>query len=243
LGFILFNIWKIYIGCIFTLTLLLFYPLLYILLSKENWKPSAFRVYVFWSRLLRIFCFYGVEKINEYTSTKEPKIIIANHTSYLDIFLLYSTLPQHKFVFLGKSEILSYPLVKTFFKKLNIPVYRDNRIKAARSFMVCKKALNDGWSVVIFPEGGIPDEHLPKMIPFKDGAFKLAKSCAVPILPLTFENNYKLFSDPETIFGSAYPGLARIHFHPMITRKEIEESTLDEIKQRAFTLISGVLKK
>lgn len=122
-------------------------------------------------------------------------------------------------------------------------MYRDNRIKAARSFMACKKALNQGWSVVIFPEGGIPDDNLPHLIPFKDGAFKLAKSCNVPIMPLTFENNYLLFSDPETIFGSAYPGLARVHFHPTITKEQIATVTVEKIKQNAFQLISGVLKK
>ncbi len=239
----MFNLWKIYIGGVFTLTLLFFYPILFFLLSRETWKPHAFKIFVIWSRCVRILCFYGVQKINEYPCKKEAKIIIANHTSYLDIFLLYSTLPQNKFVFLGKSEILSYPLVKTFFKKLNIPVYRDNRIKAARSFMACKKALNQGWSVVIFPEGGIPDDNLPHLIPFKDGAFKLAKSCNVPIMPLTFENNYLLFSDPETIFGSAYPGLARVHFHPTITKEQIATATVEKIKQNAFQLISGVLKK
>lgn len=227
----------------FVVTLILLYPIFLVLLNKESWKPYAFKLYVFWSRIVRILCFYGVQKINEYPTENEPKIIIANHTSYLDIFLLYSILPAHKFVFLGKSEILSYPLVKTFFKKLNIPVYRKNGIKAARSFIACKKALDNGWSVVIFPEGGIPDTNLPALIPFKDGAFKLAKSCKVSILPLTFENNYRLFSDPETLFGTAYPGLARVHFHPLISKQEVDINTAEETKQKAFQLISGVLKK
>ena len=52
---------------------------------------------------------------------------MANHTSYLDIFLMYSILPKYPFVFLGKSEILSYPLIGTFFKDLNVPVDRKDK--------------------------------------------------------------------------------------------------------------------
>lgn len=243
LSFVIFNLWKIYIGIVFTITLILFYPIFYVLLGKENWKPTAFKLFIFWSRTIRILCFYGVKKIDAYTIPKKPSIIIANHTSFLDIFLLYSTLSEHKFVFIGKNEILSYPLVKTFFKKLNIPVDRDDRMKAAKSFISCKQALKKGWSLVIFPEGGIPEDNLPKMIPFKDGAFKLAKSCKVPIIPITFINNYTLFSDPESIFGSAYPGLAKIKYHPLITEVEIEKKSTEEIKCKAFELISGALQK
>lgn len=109
--------------------------------------------------------------------------------------------------------------------------------------MACKKAIENGWSVVIFPEGGIPDDNLPQLIPFKEGAFKLAKSCNAPILALTYINNYRLFSDPEAIYGSAFPGLAKVHFHPLISEEEINKNTVEDIKEKAFQLISSVLKK
>ena len=101
---------------------------------------------------------------------------------------------------MGKSEILSYPLMKTFFKRLNIPVFRNDKRLAAKSFIQAKQALAAGWSIVLFPEGGIPDENRPSMIPFKEGAFKLAKSANVPLVPITFLDNHHIFSDPG-VFG------------------------------------------
>ena len=69
---------------------------------------------------MRIFCFYIVRNVQSAELPDGPYIIVANHTSYLDIFFMYSMLPKHPFVFLGKSEILTYPIIRTYFKNLNI---------------------------------------------------------------------------------------------------------------------------
>jgi 1-acyl-sn-glycerol-3-phosphate acyltransferase len=172
---------------------------------------------------------------------KGPFMIIANHSSYFDIFLMYSILPHHRFLFLGKSEILSYPLVKTFFKRLNIPVDRNDRRKAAQSFMQARQEIQKGWSLVIFPEGGIPDGITPTMIPFKEGAFKLAKSEKIPIVPITFLDNYHLFSDPGDVFGRAHPGISRVCIHPAITVEEVNSLSEKELSQKAFSIVGEPL--
>lgn len=156
---------------------------------------------------------------------------------------MYSILPKHHFVFLGKSEILSYPILRTYFKNLNIPVYRNDSKKAGQAFLAAQKAMEIGYSLVIFPEGTIPDENLPKMIPFKNGAFKLAKSLNIPILPLTFANNYKLFSDPTILFGPARPGISIVHIHPLISKEEIQSLKADELRDKCFDIISAPLRK
>lgn len=240
---VLFNLWKLYIGVMFAATLLLFYPIFLIFLSSEKLKPWTFKLNVLWSRIMRILCFYAIHIEGESPKNLDhPYIICANHTSYLDIFFMYSIIKDHKFLFMGKSEILSYPLVKTFFKKLNIPVFRDDRIKAAKSFIKARQKMKKGWSIVIFPEGGIPDKT-PYMIPLKDGAFKLAKSAEIGILPLTFKNNYLLFSDPENIFDSARPGLARVVLHPFISAQEVTETPIAELNKMVFDSISSSLPK
>lgn len=219
--------------------LLIFYPILFVLIQKESWKKKTFNVNVFWSRLMRICCFYYIKRFNEEELPNEPYIICANHTSFLDIFFMYSILPKQPFLFLGKSEILSYPLIRTFFKNLNIPVYRNNRVKAAKSFIQAKRAVKDGWSLMIFPEGGIPDDIAPEMIPFKDGAFRLAKSCDVAIVPITFTTHYKLFSDPGDILGPARPGISKVYFHPIITKEKVKELSTEELNQKVFKLIQS----
>lgn len=143
---------------------------------------------------------------------------------------------------MGKSEILSYPLVKTFFKYLNIPVYRNDKLKSAKAFIQAKKAIEEGWSIVLFPEGGIPDFDRPKMIPFKDGAFKLAKSAKIPIVSLTFIDNYHIFSDPGQL-DYAHPGISRVYIHPVISKEECAEKSEKELSEQVFQLIEAPLIK
>lgn len=237
---ILYNCWKLYIGIAFVVTLLLFYPIFILLLSYEQLRKYTFPMNVFWSRVMRVLCFYAIEVDGEVKRKKEPFIICANHTSYLDIFLLYSVMPNNRFIFMGKSEILSYPLVKTFFKRLNIPVDRSDRIKAARSFIQARNAMQKGWSIVIFPEGGIPEET-PYLIPFKNGTFQLAKATKVGIQPVTYVNNYYLFSDPETIFRPAMPGLAFIAVHPFISAEEVSAKNIDELNKKVYDAVNRCL--
>lgn len=224
----------------FITTLFFFYPILVFFIYNHQLKHHTFTVNVVWSRIMRILCFYALE-IKDYSGkTESPFIVCANHTSYLDIFFMYSILPKDKFLFMGKSEILSYPLLKTFFKNLNIPVFRGDRLKAAKSFIQARNELAKGWSIIIFPEGGIP-EKTPYLMDFKDGAFKLAKSAKVGVLPLTFKNNYHLFSDPEELLGFAHPGLAEIIIHPFIFKETVALLTEQELNKKTFQAINSVL--
>lgn len=144
---------------------------------------------------------------------------------------------------MGKSEILSYPLMKTFFKRLNIPVHRNDRIKAAKSFIQAKNAVQEGWSIVIFPEGGIPDDNLPEMVEFKSGAFKLSKNAQIPIVPITFLDHYHMFSDPDQVLGYAHPGVSRIYMHDAIPVELQNTMTETELSDYVFAILAGPLRE
>ncbi len=236
-------LWKCYVAVIFVIFAVALYPFFWVLLSNKKWKKISFRLFVVWSWMMRVFCFYRVKKVIDSPLPEGPYIIVANHSSYLDIFFMYSILPKHPFLFLGKGEILSYPIIRTYFKGLNIPVYRKDRSKAATSFTLAKKAVNEGWSLVIFPEGGIPDEGNPAMIPFKKGAFKLAKALNVPIIPISFTNHYTLFSDPTDILGPARPGISKVFIHQAIMPEAIVEMTEVELLNVCFDKINESLVK
>ncbi len=234
--------WKIYVGIVFCIFALLLYPFFLLLLSVPGWKKISFRLFVFWSWIMRFFCFYHVKKIKNAPLPKGPYILISNHSSYLDIFLMYSIFPQHPFLFLGKGEILSYPIISTYFRGLNIPVHRKDRGKSAKSFIQAKKEVKNGWSLVIFPEGGIPNDKHPHMMPFKKGAFHLAKALEIPIVPVTFTNHYRLFSDPMDILGSAHPGVSRAYIHPYVTIEKIAQHSEKELSDLCFEIIQQPLK-
>ena len=102
--------------------------------------------------------------------------------------------------------------------------------------------MEDGWSIVIFPEGTIPEEQIPQMIPFKNGAFRLAKNLNVPVLPLTFTQNFHLFSDPTQLLGPAHPGVVEVHIHPFISVEEVAASSIEEISDKCFDLIEAPIR-
>lgn len=236
-------IWKLYIAIIFCTLAILLYPFFLIVLMNPKWKKMSFNLFILWSWMMRLFCFYHVNKITESKLPDGPYVIVANHSSYLDIFFMYSLIPKHPFVFLGKSEILSYPIIRTYFKNLNIPVYRKDKSKAGHSLLLAEKAVQQGWSIAIFPEGGIPDDNNPKMIPFKDGAFKLAKSLEIPVVPITFLNNFYLFSDPTLILGPARPGIAHVIIHNVVSKEQVQSMSVKELREYCFEVISKPLEK
>lgn len=232
-------IWKLYIAVIFTTTAIILYPVIRLQLGTSNGQKRAFKVFVVWSWIFRFLCLYPVKKVRNHPLPDAPYVILANHASYLDIFLMYSILPSNPFLFLGKSELLRYPLIKSYFKRMNIPVFRGDRVKAAKSLLRAAKEAKNGWSIMIFPEGGIPDGQAPRMIPFKHGAFQLARNLKLPIIPVTFTNNYKLFSDPTEILGPARPGVSRVYIHPPILPETIESMDIDTLRKHCFDIING----
>ncbi|MGB1729109.1 MAG: hypothetical protein ACPHF2_03885, partial [Crocinitomicaceae bacterium] len=58
------NLWKIYIGCVFSIFAVLLYPLFLIVLIRSSWKKYSFKLFILWSWLMRIFCFYHVRSVS-----------------------------------------------------------------------------------------------------------------------------------------------------------------------------------
>lgn len=226
---------------LFIITALIFFPFLTFTTTKKRFHKVAFRGFAFWSILFRVLVLWPPKVKRKGKIPKGPFIIVANHASYADIFLSPSVLGRFPHVFLGKSEILSYPIIKYYFINYNISVFRGDKTKTNKTMELARKKLEEGWSIVVFPEGGIPDHQRPIMLPFKDGAFRLAKETNTAILPVTFVNHYQLFSDPNNWFGSCRPGFAKEVFHSVITADEVQQKSVEELNKKCFDLINSEL--
>jgi 1-acyl-sn-glycerol-3-phosphate acyltransferase len=227
---------------LFLVTLLLFYVPILLFLLQDKTKKKAFPLFVFWCRLLCFLAGYRIQPKTTFSVPEGPCVFIANHTSFLDILFMYLLFPKHPFLFLGKAELLKIPLVKTFFKKLHIPVFREAKTKTGQSFKQASEALKNGWSIIIFPEGGIKEKCVPQLQPFKEGAFKLAALHKVPLVPISFLNNHQLFADPSTKNAVAKPGKAEVIIHEIIYIDKNDEETINLKKQEAFDVINQGLR-
>jgi 1-acyl-sn-glycerol-3-phosphate acyltransferase len=115
------------------------------------------------------------------SNPRRPYVVVSNHESFADI-LLISHLPW-EMKWLSKVEILRIPILGwDMVLAGDIPVERGTRKSALKAMRRCQEVLADKVSVIIFPEGtrSAGDD----MLPFKDGAFRLAVDAGVPILPL-----------------------------------------------------------
>lgn len=150
-------------------------------------------------------------------------MFVANHTSMLDIMLMfYST--KSPFVFVGKKELAKIPLFGYIYKRTCILVDRGNSKSRVEAFRRAEKRLDEGLSVCIFPEGGVPDDLSLILDQFKDGAFRLSIDHKIPIAPMTFHDNKKRF--PYSFFIGG-PGKMRVMVHKLIPTAEL---TLDNRK-------------
>lgn len=110
-----------------------------------------------------------------------PFVAVSNHESFVDI-LLISHLPW-EMKWLSKVEIMRIPVLGwDMVLAGDIPVERGTRKSAVKALRTCQEKLRKGASIIIFPEG--TRSETSEMLPFKDGAFRLAIDAGVPILPL-----------------------------------------------------------
>ncbi len=112
---------------------------------------------------------------------RRPYLVVSNHESFVDI-LLISHLPW-EMKWLSKAELFKIPVLGWLMRLAgDIPVDRGSPRSAAEAMVRCKEILKQKVSVIIFPEG--TRSETDDMLPFKDGAFRLAIDAGVPILPL-----------------------------------------------------------
>ena len=236
-------LYKFYFAGIFLVTSIIFFPPAAILVRNVNNVHLVYKIKRVWASSILILSGIIVIIKGRKNIPKEPSVICANHTSYLDILIIFYMMKKTT-VFLGKAEILNWPIIGAFFKNMNIPVERGNKVKAAQSLQLTKKALEKGFNVAIFPEGKIPDYHTPKVYPFKFGAFNLAITKEAPIMPVTYETSWKLLRDHHNLLEVGMPGIARTIIHPAIhTTNMTVKQEAERIKDLTKKVIEEPLKK
>lgn len=115
---------------------------------------------------------------------RRPYVVVSNHESFVDI-LLISHLPW-EMKWLSKVEILRIPVLGwNMILAGDVPVERGTRKSALKAMRRCQKVLARRVSVMMFPEG--TRSETDDMLPFKEGAFRLAVDSGVPILPLVVQ--------------------------------------------------------
>ncbi len=232
-------LWRIWFYILMGTIIIIMFPFLVISILREEWYPYFFIMARIWAKgiLIGMGFRYKVEREQE-LEDKKSYMLVANHTSMLDIMLMLAIV-KNPFVFVGKKELVKIPLFGFFYKRTCILVDRNSPKSRMEVYERAQKRLKQGLSICIFPEGGVPDESIV-LDEFKDGAFRLASEHQIPIVPMTFADNKKRFS---YTFMSGSPGLLRAKVHSFI---ETHGKALDdkkELKNKTRAIILNQLQK
>ena len=108
-------------------------------------------------------------------------VVVSNHESNADPFLI-SFLPW-EMKWLGKASLFKIPFVGwSMWLAGDIPVRRGEKDSAQEAMNTCARWLDKGMPVMIFPEG--TRSKTEELLPFKDGAFRLAIETGADVLPM-----------------------------------------------------------
>jgi 1-acyl-sn-glycerol-3-phosphate acyltransferase len=110
-----------------------------------------------------------------------PAVITSNHLSILDILVLYGLFAPFKWV--AKGELFRLPFVGWNMRLSDyVPIWRGDRESVRLMMARCRAHLDRGVPVLIFPEGTRSQNG--ELLPFKEGAFRLACDANCPVFPV-----------------------------------------------------------
>ncbi len=228
--------WMILLGAVLTIAMGI--PVLLLSVRKEHY-PYAYQFIRFWC----FGMFYGMGFRYEYIRETDKKIdsarqyvFISNHTSIMDVMLPCLLMPHHPLCYVGKKELVNIPIFGTIYKRICVMVDRSSARSRADVYRRCAERMAEGQSIVIFPEGGVPDDTSVILDHFKDGAFTLSYKFQVPIAVFVFHGLKEMFPFDS---GKGHPGKVRVTLLDILEPGDSQTA----LKERAYSLLKSSLVK
>lgn len=234
---LLWRSWFVFLASLGTIIFGVFF--IYPLSFRTKDYSKAYFFLRLWAKLV----FYGsglrlkTHKPNQFNITY-PSIIIANHTSMMDIMLMY-ILHKEPIIFVGKEELCRLPVFGLIFKRLNITVDRSNPKSRIKVFREARKQLLENKSICIFPEGGVPDEVV-FLDEFQEGSFAIAIMNKVPIINYTICGMKRIL--PYAYFRGR-PGKVNVYLNEIQLTSDLTKNDMKNIKQHHRGIILERLRK
>lgn len=164
-------------------------------------------------------------------------VVVANHLSNLDIMACFLSIPV-PIRFLAKQELFKIPILAQGMRAIGIvSVDRASRsVVHERLNQAAQELTDSGRSVIIFPEG--TRSRSGQLQPFKKGAFTLAVTGHLPILPVTINGTHAAWPPSRWyIIGSRL----RVTIHPPIPTTGLANADTKELMEKAYQVIESGL--
>lgn len=177
------------------------------------------RLYVFFSGSLFI------NKTTIKVDHSRPYLILCNHQSMFDIFALYSLLIPLQFKWIIKKSLYFIPFFGALLLIADyIYINRQNRHSALKAIKKAIKTIENGTSVLMFPEGTRSTEDT--ILPFKSGSLVIATRTEVDLLPIVLKNTLHIFNKKSFLVN---PLPLKIKILNPIKVKGLQKKQLDNL--------------
>ncbi len=165
-------------------------------------------------------------------------LLMSNHVSLFDVPLLKAYIPVY-FKGVEAHHQFKWPFYGWLIKRLGtIPIRRDSFFASMKSLEKASTELENGISIAILPEGSRTISG--KLRPFKKMPFKLAKKANLDIVPIGLSGLFKL---KPKISWHITPSKITINFGDPITAVEIQDLTLEELRQKVREKIVSLVNE
>jgi 1-acyl-sn-glycerol-3-phosphate acyltransferase len=227
-------VWRIWFYILMGVPIIVMLPLLILSILSEKTYPQFFILARVWAKIILFGMgfYYRLER-EQVLQKGKSYMLVANHASMTDIMLMLA-ISKNPFVFVGKKELVKIPIFGFFYKRTCILVDRSSSKSRFEVFKRAQERLNQGLSICIFPEGGVPEDESIVLDAFKDGAFRLAIEHQIEIVPMTFADNKKRFSFK---FLSGSPGIMRATVHKFIPTGGLKLEDKQDLRDMVRSII------
>lgn len=206
-------------------------------ISGGNFIYNVLKV---WGRIW--FALIGIRPMNIYEAPHNPAgqyIFVANHCSYMDIPPIVVSINQPVRV-LAKYELSKIPVFGFIYKSAAILVDRSDAAHRAQSLAEMRSFLQHHVSIFIFPEGTFNESHAP-LLPFFDGAFKIAIETSTSIKPILFVDTLERLHY-KSLF-SLTPGQCRVVYLDEVGVEGLTLADVPALKNRVYQLMEDGLRR
>ncbi len=190
------------------------------------------KFYLRWYRIAKpiLKFFYRVKVVGAENEPDAPYIVYANHSSFIDPMLIAVSL-RAPIRYAAKEQLFKIPVVGWFLRKLKvIMLKRDGRDMSGIREML--KALSDGQSIGIFPQG----TRKPFIIPAKDDALvgfaaiaTMSKATLLPATIVTSRLKPGIFRKTTIVIGQPITYQQYTGFKDDPSRREIADYCFESV--------------
>ena len=205
-------------------------------------KPSGYFRFLL-NEFCRLALALGGVHVNVTGLEKVPRdsrfLLVSNHRFAFDPLVFYSSMPWADLAFLSKKENFSIFVVAQIMREvLCLPLDRENDREALKAILRAIQFLKeDKCSIVVFPEGGT-NRTEENLLPFRNGAFKIAQKANVPIVICALVNSKAILKNMFRRHTDVYLDVLAV-----IPPEELEGLKTVDIGDRAHGILLEGLRK